>query len=131
LEEDEHGPFVTIHEPQLILIDKRETTISLGARSYENSGKTTDRQLPKATIAIISFDWTILCSFTGKCKHVKCELGNWTEWSATDFRAGSCGEQVRTQSYKSEVVFSNQVDNCNGLATVCPADKQEKRTICK
>ncbi|KAK3737480.1 hypothetical protein QZH41_008363, partial [Actinostola sp. cb2023] len=66
-----------------------------------------------------------------KCKYVKCKLGNWNEWSDLAVSAGSCGEQTRTQSYTAKEVFIDRVGDCNALPTICPADKQEKRYMCK
>lgn len=66
-----------------------------------------------------------------KCKYVQCTLAaDWSDWSRPVLTEGQCGKERRTKDY-IEVGNYSFAENCNGLATSCPAGLEQTRTVCK
>ncbi|KAL9979967.1 hypothetical protein ACROYT_G008494 [Oculina patagonica] len=65
-----------------------------------------------------------------KCKHVQCDLGEWSDWSSAVLTVGQCGKEKRTRKYIGEEQFTYR-ETCDGLTTSCPAAQEETRTMCK
>ncbi|KAJ7392903.1 hypothetical protein OS493_008140 [Desmophyllum pertusum] len=67
-------------------------------------------------------DW---CS----CKYASCSLGGWSSWADLPSPvSGHCASQQRTRSYDVSWLYTERLDNCNGVEPLsCPSPQVENR----
>lgn len=65
-----------------------------------------------------------------KCKHVECDLEEWSDWSSAVLTLGQCGKEERIRNYSAKEKFTF-AETCDGLTTSCPSAHVETRTMCK
>ena len=68
--------------------------------------------------------------FTGSCRYAKCTLGSWSSWTdtASPVSSAHCASQRRTRSYSLSWLYTERLDNCNGIQPQsCPSAHEETR----
>ncbi|KAJ7392909.1 Sushi, von Willebrand factor type A, EGF and pentraxin [Desmophyllum pertusum] len=65
----------------------------------------------------------------GSCKYASCSLGGWSSWAdLASPVSGQCASQQRTRSYDLSWLYTERLDNCNGVEPLsCPSPQVENR----
>ncbi|CAH3025007.1 unnamed protein product [Porites evermanni] len=64
------------------------------------------------------------------CRYAKCTLGSWSSWTdtASPVSSAHCASQRRTRSYSLSWLYTERLDNCNGIQPQsCPSAHEETR----